>query len=711
MKIDLHCHTKKVKKGDASTRTVTPDLFSQKVQEANIELIAITNHNAFDYSQYKQLKGLGVCKVWPGIELDAKGKDGDGRFHILIVCDPAKEMEFDKAVSVLLGNKDPDTFCTDLRTIISTFQDLRVIYIPHYADKKKAISSEDRLFLAGVIPNERLFLEPRNLRTLGIRAFSGDNAIIGSDVQDWASYEKCTFAELRLPVSTFEQLVLLAKRDVNVIKHLLDKKFSETITVSPAAGVEFSLSFYNDINIIFGEKGTGKSRILASINEYLLNQGRNPQYYEGSKREENLSALLDKSDMVQSASILGVENTSDQIAIIDSWEEPGVTLLKEYCNWYRTSGFDDAKVKMKIAKMTGLGVPDEQMYSETLDDLNQMGTITKAIKKVSVGKYLSPDDQAELRRILASLSAAVKLAAKKEFVKVESQNFANFTIEIIKALVAGNKGSIPIPVTTGFEEYACSRLKLANAVQTLKEGLETPPYSSREFLGPLDDKGNIYIVSTWSFWSDKSEKADYPRTGTKVSEAAGALRNCAKHSIKADYLSYVGKLKEALGDLEAKSLDCFVGTNRTIALESGEKYQPSNGEKGILLLRRALDSESSVYLIDEPELGMGNSFIEDSIRPKLLELSRQHRTVIVATHNANIAVRTLPYCTIYREHVGNNVYRTYCGNPFTDSLVDIDNPDNKKNWTETSLRTLEGGREAFDERGSIYDAADNQGVA
>lgn len=41
MKIDLPCHTKK---GDAPTRNVTPELFRQKVELADVKIIAITNH-------------------------------------------------------------------------------------------------------------------------------------------------------------------------------------------------------------------------------------------------------------------------------------------------------------------------------------------------------------------------------------------------------------------------------------------------------------------------------------------------------------------------------------------------------------------------------------------------------------------------------------------------------------------------------------------
>ena len=39
MRIDLHCHTKKVKTGDAYTRNVTKDKFFQKVIEAEVKII------------------------------------------------------------------------------------------------------------------------------------------------------------------------------------------------------------------------------------------------------------------------------------------------------------------------------------------------------------------------------------------------------------------------------------------------------------------------------------------------------------------------------------------------------------------------------------------------------------------------------------------------------------------------------------------------
>ena len=52
MRVDLHCHTKSTKKGDGDGRNVTKDLFVQKVTDADVKIVAITNHNAFDIKQY-----------------------------------------------------------------------------------------------------------------------------------------------------------------------------------------------------------------------------------------------------------------------------------------------------------------------------------------------------------------------------------------------------------------------------------------------------------------------------------------------------------------------------------------------------------------------------------------------------------------------------------------------------------------------------------
>lgn len=56
MKIDLHCHTKQIKSGDGSGRNVTKELFCRKIFDADVKIVAITNHNSFDKEQFCDFK-------------------------------------------------------------------------------------------------------------------------------------------------------------------------------------------------------------------------------------------------------------------------------------------------------------------------------------------------------------------------------------------------------------------------------------------------------------------------------------------------------------------------------------------------------------------------------------------------------------------------------------------------------------------------------
>lgn len=99
---------------------------------------------------------------------------------------------------------------------------------------------------------------------------------------------------------------------------------------------------------------------------------------------------------------------------------------------------------------------------------------------------------------------------------------------------------------------------------------------------------------------------------------------------------------------------------------------------------------------------LGNTYVNDIIVPKLLELAKLKKVVIIATHNANIAVRTFPYVSILKSYE-NGKYKTYIGNPFVNELYQIDDKSKKVSWKSESIRILEGGKKAFEERGEIYD--------
>lgn len=58
MLIDLRCHTKAAKRGDGQKRNVDAASFVSKVSRAGVGIVAITNHNAFDFDD--RVKNVGV---------------------------------------------------------------------------------------------------------------------------------------------------------------------------------------------------------------------------------------------------------------------------------------------------------------------------------------------------------------------------------------------------------------------------------------------------------------------------------------------------------------------------------------------------------------------------------------------------------------------------------------------------------------------------
>lgn len=76
MKIDLHCHTIKAKSGDGG-RDIDPASLAETLASNQVGIAAITNHNLFDLSIFKQCLTEASAKgidLWPGIELDIRGK-------------------------------------------------------------------------------------------------------------------------------------------------------------------------------------------------------------------------------------------------------------------------------------------------------------------------------------------------------------------------------------------------------------------------------------------------------------------------------------------------------------------------------------------------------------------------------------------------------------------------------------------------------------
>ena len=707
MRIDLHCHTKSTKKGDGSGRNVTPELFREKIELADVKIVAITNHNAFDINQYNMLKETvaDICQVWPGIELDVQvDETSKNKFHLIIICNPEKSIQFDEQVKKLFFKNTGIYYLSD---ICEKFSQCDVIYMPHFHNKKPAISEEDRLKLISIVGDaSRVFTEPRDHRTLGVLANNNFNAMIGSDVKDWSKYEECTFTELRLPIGSFLELILLAKRDSKVVKTLLDNKPSISLICKPHESVNLRIEIYPDINIIFGQKGTGKTAILNSIYDEMCKIGKKCIRYIASERTDVFSQLLSTKGIEVDLKKLSIDSCENEFQLIKNWKDTNPTNLSDYINWICTRGNSNNKARMKITEAIHERFIASNTYEIHQTDNYNISSILDSLHNIKLEEYISSIEIEQLQGLISTLKENIYEKRKSDVIDEESVTLTNWSIDKIKSIADRNSDTVSRPSKSGLYDFASRRLNLYIAINKILDFMNNSEHNERNLIGILEDKGKIFVNTKYRMLCSDSKKIEFRDKITILKEIKKLLENILDDIFAEDIGSKVNKLNEICSENSISSIKPFVGISKQVITEDELEYSPSNGEKGILILQKTLNDEADAYFLDEPELGMGNSYIDANIRPLISGLAKQRKFIIVATHNANIAVRTLPYVSIFRMH-DNGKYKTYVGNPFDDKLVNLEDNHDIKSWIEESILSLEGSREAFYERRDIYESKDS----
>lgn len=711
MKIDIHTHTKKCKSGDAPTREIAPADFCETIQSTEVGIVAITNHNVFDLDQFTEIneKMGDDTQVWPGIELDVE--ENGVRGHLIVIVSPTMAEAFSGIVYDITEDSSPDNFTTTIEQVLEKFDDFKPLYIAHYKQKTPNLSDEvlDKL-MSGTANSGRVIKEVTNSISAGIYISHGHASIYGSDVHDWSTYEEQArdLPDLRLPVESFDHFCLLLEKDQTTINTILNKKVAEDLTLTPFEdAIPLRLKVFNDINIIFGPKGTGKSCILKAIAKHYCDTGIDAKVYESAS--DRLDELFDTRgrDLSLNLNSYSINYCKDEIEALREASEVGVTSLTKYEIYFRIKSTNRNAKKIKLKDIE----PEEEGGAK-----REFGEFNDGVKKTaeflmfledhpSVKKELSKEEIEEVNRILSGLLDRMGSREWKGYSGWKEICLLNSAIDKFRTEVERKTGSPAKPTTTGFREYALNRVRIeANAAEIIKS-VDTEIQVLKVAVGSLgSNKGDLELRTEFKFQNGtitdgslnkmKAVKKGPQKTFTN------SVREILKHAYKDDLFQHIANLN-AIEDVEKiETVYELLLFKRYFALD-GSPYSPSSGEASMVMLQQELETDKEVYILDEPERSLGNEYINDVIVPLIKERARAGKKVFISTHDANIAVRTLPYSSVYRRH-GPGGYATYIGNPFSNNLVNPNDEDDRLDWKKVSMRTLEGGEEAFGERGKIY---------
>ena len=625
---------------------------------------------------------------------------------MIVITSSDSKAPFSESIKTLQNGRSPKDCSWPFEEIWEAFKDSNALFISHCHDKAPAITEEEIARVGEITNNDwRFYFEPRSLMTLGIWSNHGRNMLMGSDIKDWSRYEEEDFVSLRVNVDSFEQFYLLAKRDHQVVETLLNRKGRTKVIARPHDSVAIELPLYQDVNVLFGQKGTGKSEIVKSIRSQFEADGIKIASYIGGQKNTAFDQLMTVKNEERSCSDFGRSECLQEIQTVIDWADELPTPISHYVQWLKTVGNSDKKDRFKLSECQSLPEEGDTALKTAKDDCESIDLFITDYSERDLGKYLKAEDTATLLSLLEMLLQSAASVVKREYINKESIVLANNALIQIKNCIDKKSDTQSKPSDTGFLRFALGRMSLLGAVKTIKENMKEETRETPSYLGTLEDKGRLNIVLQSRWLCSNSKTAEFGLKITTLRNWRGKLDAIASSICCSSLPEAVEEFKTVHQESGVKGLSAFIGLEKyVIRAEDGKRYSPSDGEKGILIIERTLNQEADVYLLDEPELGMGNLYIDSVIRPKLMELALSRKTVVVATHNANIAVRTLPYLSIYRRHMQGDEYRTYLGNPFLNELTNIDDQNDRISWSETSITTLEGGFEAFYDRQRIYEA-------
>lgn len=711
MKIDIHTHTKKCKSGDAPTREISPEDFCSILMSTDVGIIAITNHNVFDIEQYENIERLidGEIQVWPGVELDVVDGD-DGKGHLLIIVSPIRAKAFHAAVSKITKGATPDDFTASIENVLTTFDDLSPLYVAHY--KKAPMVSESAIaVLESNTKNPfQVLKEASNAISAGIFISHGHASIYGTDIHDWAKYkEKCVgLPDLRLPVDSFEHFCLLLRKDPTTITTLLGRKTYEELVLKPFPDDSpLTLTVYNDINVVFGPKGTGKSCILKAVARHYSENGIDTKVYEsGSDRLDQAFDVKGK-DLTIDLSEFDINYCTNQIDFIRTSGEVDVTSLSNYQAYFETkrTNKNAAKIRIKDFSLEDEGAGRRGFLEASAASKRVSEFLEFVSSNETIKSELTDVELLELAERLSTLLGRLGRRKWDEFLGWKEITLLNSAIKKIGDEVSRKSGVPKRPVSTGFRNYALNRVNIEISSAEIVKAIDSVIPAQKCDVGSLGtSKGALEYRTEFLFQngsvSDSAWQSLSKVSKTPQKQFAACIRKIREKAYSPELFQLIADLNEIEGVESIKTVYELLLFKRFFSL-GGAQYTPSSGEASMVMLQKELGTEKDVYILDEPEKSLGNEYISDVIVPMIKERARAGKKVFISTHDANIAVRTLPYSSIYRCHGGSG-YSTYVGNPFTCDLVNLDDVNNCLDWRETSMRTLEGGKEAFGERGNIY---------
>ncbi|MET0001467.1 MAG: hypothetical protein ABW125_18895 [Candidatus Thiodiazotropha lotti] len=668
-KIDLHIHTlSTVSDGDFE---FSVDTIRRYVSEADLDAIAVTNHNTFDSSQFIQIQQEVDCVVFPGIEVDLQSG------HLLVISNGVDLEEFESKCKKVSAEIVTDTDSISTGKLVEIFGDLSpFLLIPHYRKSPPITGSEyaDLMsyFSAGEVDSAKKFVRE-------MKRGDGLCPVLFSDSRMATDMTK-------LP--TRQTYIDCGDISLSAIKATLQDK--SKVFLSKSDGNELFQVFENGqhmstgLNVVYGDRSSGKTVTLNRMSESL-----------GKVK------YIKQFELVQSS------DEEDKKKFNAEVQKRRNSFVDEYLSSFRVLVDDISKVEIDVDEK------NVEKYIETLlksaDDVDREDSYSKVILyketeyaigsnkglKQLIASVINLIENVDYRSVVElhlSLDSLRSLAVdliKRLWVKSDqdrNHKYVNSMIKDVKDRLQVHTAATRIE-TADLYGYAINKIKIKR-FNEIVAALQSPMTIFNE---PVQ---GFRVVAQKGPYKQASELNDAIRGQAPFRDALSSYGNPYE---------YLNKVKRIDNVQESEIYRLFAKITYRILNESGADV--SGGERSEFRLVHAIKDAQmfDALLIDEPESSFDNKFLNRKVNDIIKSISSE-MPVVVVTHNNSVGASIHPDYLIYAEKKrenGSDIYRLYSGHPADKKLKCIDGGE--VNTYDIFLNALEAGADAYNHRREIYE--------
>lgn len=577
LKIDLHIHTDPASYENSFVFSL--DKLEKYVHNNGLQVIAITNHNHFNKSQFLDIQNkLSDIVVLPGIEIDIENS------HLLLIGNVDQVEEINNANDLLSkeirSEKDWISFDKFVR-IFPLYKNY--LLIPHYKKKPAMQTATINKFEGNLDCGE-----VRSAKQFEVVAKQSGKLVpvLFSDIRISDDLKVFPIRNTYVDINEFEFSVLkIALSDKNKV-FINDSKNDYEFEILPDGTTASS-----KLNVIIGKRSSGKTFNLDRIN--ASRDDNNIKYIKQFSLTGN-SEITKFNELVKNEQTLLIEqylapfkNLTDNVLEIDQFFDTGVdsylTSLKEYAE---NQSLKDSYSKSKLFTETCFNANDNYDTRDVIEATLKL--LETDHNRKLVDEYLEP---LNLKKLLKALLYKREIEYKQFKLKEEVDKIIKST-----KLKLSEKSSLKSIKDVDLYEIQkkrviidkynelCNHLKCKSLIETLDiyrfkvELNKTKFKNATEVKRTLDTK--IPLVEAFKFY-------DKP-------------------------FSYIKELEKIQID-KSKIYKAIV--NFKIIVLNERNTELSGGERAEYNLLHELKSADNydVLLLDEPEASFDNPFIKTYI--------------------------------------------------------------------------------------------------